>query len=258
MQRWFQKVWKQCIEICHSLSLRVLAKHIDVLYFYYIWDGKYIFDVDVDDQHRNTNMNDKDHLVGQLTSFIQEHQRTPMHSGQYYKHSITLRSRRFPVESSSWPDCLMLWDDTPLHPKEKPNQPHHLQLQLQHLHHCLLLFLLLTSASFENKCFEAGVFGFPGSEPVPSACWVGLRCKVIQWLGQSHTQSAGQSTLCTAHTHTHITHSHYTLTCVHLHIRITLHRHTCVHCTYTYTLHTHITHICAQCTLHAWTHTHTH
>ena len=30
--------------------------------FLCIWDGKYI-----EDQHRNTNMNDKDHLVGQLT-----------------------------------------------------------------------------------------------------------------------------------------------------------------------------------------------
>ena len=107
----------------------------------------------------------------------------------------------------------MLWDDPPLHPKEKPNQPHHLQLQLQHLHHCLLLSLLLTSASFENKCFEAGVFGFPGSEPGPSACWVGLRCKVIQWPGQSHTQSAGQSTLCSAHTHV------YTYTHTHMHTK---------------------------------------
>ena len=120
----------------------------------------------------------------------------------------------------------MLWDDTPLHPKEKPNQPHHLQPQLQHLHHCLLLSLLLTLASFENKCFEAGVFGFPGSEPVPSACWVGLRCKVIQWLGQSHTQSAGQSTLCTVcAVHIHIHNSLHTLMCA-LHIHIA-HTHMC-------------------------------
>ena len=168
-----------------------------------------------------------------------------MHSG----HNIvsTLRSRRFPVESRSWPDCLMLWDDTPLHPKEKPNQPHHLQLQLQlqlqHLHHCLLLFLLLTSASFENKCFEAGVFGFPGSEPVPSACWVGLRCKVIQWLGQSHTQSAGQSTLCTAHTHTHYT--------------LTLHTHMCALHIHIHIAHTHHTHMCTVYTTRMNTYSHT-
>ena len=175
-----------------------------------------------------------------------------MHSRQYYKHSITLRSRRFPVESSSWPDCLMLWDDTPLHPKEKPNQPHHLQLQLQHLHHCLLLFLLLTSASFENKCFEAGVFGFPGSEPVPSACWVGLRCKVIQWLGQSHTQSAGQSTLCTAHTHTHYTLTLHTHMCALTHTHHITHTHVCTAHTHTHCTHTSHTYVHS---VH-WTHEH--
>ena len=28
----------------------------------------FISDIHLDDQHRNTNMNDKDHLVGQLTN----------------------------------------------------------------------------------------------------------------------------------------------------------------------------------------------
>ena len=109
----------------------------------------------------------------------------------------------------------MLWDDTPLHPKEKP-QPTSSSF-FQHLHHCFLLSLLLTSASFENKCFEASVFGFPGSEPVPSACWVGLRCKVIQWPGGSvsHTVSRPIYTLQCTYTHAHIlTYTHtYTHTC---------------------------------------------
>ena len=34
---------------------------IALYFFVYIWDGKY------DDQHRNPNMNNKDHKVGQLT-----------------------------------------------------------------------------------------------------------------------------------------------------------------------------------------------
>ena len=35
--------------------------------FLCIWDGKY------DDQHRNPNMNNKDHQVGQLTKFSHAH-----------------------------------------------------------------------------------------------------------------------------------------------------------------------------------------
>ena len=39
--------------------------HIAVLYFFVSGMG-------IDDQHRNTNMNDKDHLVGQLTTIAHE------------------------------------------------------------------------------------------------------------------------------------------------------------------------------------------
>ena len=63
----------------------------------------------IDDQHRNTNMNDKDHLVGQLTN-------------------LPLSINTLPIGSMSSSDLFYTFPEDPLTEQRKPPPPLYISL----------------------------------------------------------------------------------------------------------------------------------
>ena len=61
---------------------RIREQHGTMLYFFVIWDVKY-------DQHRNANMKNKDHLVGQLTNQrVDKYIQDDAHSSDFLANTI--------------------------------------------------------------------------------------------------------------------------------------------------------------------------